>query len=349
MEPIHKSYKWHRRIRQLRHQGPRLTLRWIMADVLSSLERTGEEFPIAVSVEVTNHCNLACSTCPQPYLSSGEKGYMNTDLFQKIVDECCRYPSLTSIVITGFGEPLLHPQLIPMSRYAKGKKIPIVRTYTNCILLNKQRTEELLLRSGFDEITLSLNAATQENYERITKSQRYELATENIKNFLTTRKALKARTPFVNLQLLKLKDVPLNIEKFVNDWRSLLKKGDCISIKPSHSFGGEVKDPGVGTLNDPRKRVPCGQLWNSLSITWNGDVIPCCADPFKKLKIGNVRDSSLKDLWHSSRIMHMRDIHMQKEYDRIPQCRHCETWRYFIRAANNPIAIFGRFLSRFKI
>ena len=332
MKAIPKYYKWHRRILQLMHLRPQEAVRWIMAVVLSSLEPKREEFPTTVSIEVTNNCNMACSTCPQPYLSSGEKGYMNMDLFEKIVDECCQYPPLTSIVFTGFGEPLLHPQLITMSRYAKSKKMPFVRTYTNCVLLDKQKTEELLTESGFDEITLSLNAPTQDIYERITKSRDYKSVTENIEYFLMRRKALKARRPFVNLQLLRLKDVSFKMQEFTKNWMPLLKRGDCISMKPSHSFAGQVNDPGVGTIVDAQVRVPCGQLWNYLHVSWNGDVIPCCADPFKKLKIGNVCDSSLKDLWHSSKIMHMREIHLQRKYHLLPLCSNCETWRYFVRS-----------------
>jgi radical SAM protein with 4Fe4S-binding SPASM domain len=266
------------------------------------------------------------------------------ELFKKVIDECCQFSSLTSIVFTGFGEPLLHPQLITMSRYVKNKKIPLVRTYTNCLLLNKQKTEELLLESGFDEITLSLNAPTQDIYEGITKRRHYKSVTQNIEYFLMRRKALKARRPFVNLQLLRLKDVSFKIEEFIMNWMPLLKAGDCISLKASHSFAGQVNDPGVGTIVDARIRVPCGQLWNYLNVSWNGDVTPCCADPFRKLRIGNVCDSSLKDLWHSSKIMRMREIHLQKKYHHLPLCGDCETWRYFLGSANNPNSVLARLL-----
>lgn len=329
MKAIPNNYKWHRRINQFVHLRPQEAIRWIRAEFLASLARKGVEFPIAVSIEVTNNCNLVCSTCPQPHFSSDEKGYLSMDLFRKIIDECCRFPSLTSIVFTGFGEPLLHPQLITMSLYAKSKGIPLVRTYTNCILLNKQMTEEFLQQSGFDEITLSLNAPTHEIYERIKNSSQYEHVTENVEYFLMRKKALKKRTPFVNLQLLKIKDVSFQIEEFVNNWKPLLKPGDCISVKESHSFAGQVSDPGVGTLVYPCKRAPCGQLWNFLAISWNGDVTPCCVDSFKKLKIGNVRDASLKDMWNSSKIMYMREIHMRREYHRLPLCSDCQAWRYF--------------------
>jgi len=221
-----------------------------------------------------------------------------------------------------------------MSLYAKSKGIPYVRGYTNCVLLDKQKTDELLLNSGFDEITLSLNAPTQEIYERITKSRNYKLVTENIEFFLTRRKVLKARRPFVNIQLLKLNDVPFAKESFVEKWMPFLKSRDCIAVKDSHSYAGQVNDPGVKVVVDNSKRVPCGQLWNHLVISWNGDVSPCCADPFKKLKIGNAWDSSLKELWRSPTMLHMREMHMQKKYHRLPLCGDCEIWWYFSGITN---------------
>lgn len=348
MEAIPKNYKWHRRKLQLIHLRPREAVRWIMGIFLSSLAKKREKFPTTVSIEVTNHCNMECSTCPQPLLS-GEKGYLNFDLFRKIIDECCQFLSLTNIVFTGFGEPLLHPQLVSMSRYVKSKMIPFVRIYTNCTLLNKQITEEILLKSGFDEITLSLNAPTQEIYERIRKNRQYELVRDNIEYFLMRRKVLKTKTPFVNLQLLKLKDVTFDVGDFIKNWMPLLELGDCISLKDSHSFAGQVNDPGVGSMVHFSQRLPCGHLWNHLSISWNGDVSPCCADPFKKLKIGNVYNTSLKELWHSSEIKHMRAIHLQKKYHLMPICSQCETWRYFPQDANTPISILGQLLNPQKV
>lgn len=327
MEVIPKNYRWQRRRLRLMHLRPQDTIRWLNAVFLSSLARKREKFPISVAVEVTNNCNMTCSTCPQPLLQ-GKKGYLSMDLFKKVIDECSQYSSLTSVVFTGFGEPLLHPQLIAMSRYVKSKRIPYLRTYTNCVLLNKQNTEELLLESGFDEITLSLNAPTQEFYTRIKKGQEYTLVTENIRQFLIRRKSIK-KTPFVNLQLLKLNDTSLPVEEFVIKWMPLLKPGDCITTKYSHSFAGQVNDPGVGKVFGPGKRLPCGQLWNLLFVCWDGDVTPCCVDPFKKLKIGNVRSSPLKDLWHSPAIMRMREIHLRGECHYLPLCDNCETWRYF--------------------
>jgi len=299
------------------------------ASFLSMKANRREEFPGTVSIEVTNHCNIGCPTCPQPLLS-GERGYLDIDLFRNIVDECSRFYSCTSIVFTGFGEPLLHPELIQMSRYAKSKKIPIVRTYTNCILLNEHKADEILLKSGLDEITLSLNGPTPEIYGRIKGEHEFESVANNIEHFLARKEILRKKMPFVNLQLLKLRNVPLETERFIKRWSPLLGPGDCISFKDSHSFAGQVNNPEVTGILPPRRRFPCGQLWNYLFLSWNGDVSPCCADPSGKLTLGNAKDSSLRDLWHSSRMMEIRNLHLQAKYHSLPLCGQCEIWHYFL-------------------
>ncbi|MFC1812361.1 radical SAM/SPASM domain-containing protein [Thermodesulfobacteriota bacterium] len=324
MKTYPRNYYIRRIASQLSKQRPKAAV----ALAKTILPGKMNNFPNFLSVEVTNHCNLSCGTCPQSGLSD-EKGYLSMALFRKVVDECRRYASLRSIIFTGFGEPLMHPRLMEMSRYIKALKIPYVRAYTNCTLLNQKKTDEILLNSGFDEITLSLNAADRETYEQITDRKDYERVTDNIEYFLRRKNELKVRYPFVNLQLLKLSGVPLYEKQFIEKWLPLLQPGDCVRIKTPHSYAGQVNDPRVNQTFNNLKRFPCGQLWTYLFMSWNGDVMPCCVDPSKKLKIGNLHDSSLKELWRSPGIAHLREMHMRREYHSLPLCSDCEIWWYF--------------------
>ncbi len=49
-------------------------------------------YPSTIMLEVTNHCNLKCITCPREYLFGDQmdKGHMNFEKLKKIVDEA--YP-----------------------------------------------------------------------------------------------------------------------------------------------------------------------------------------------------------------------------------------------------------------
>ena len=77
------------------------------------------DFPIRFNIEPTNHCNLSCSMCPREL--NRPFGYMDVSLFQKIIDESILYGKRLIITINKDGEPLLHPELPKMVKYAKDK------------------------------------------------------------------------------------------------------------------------------------------------------------------------------------------------------------------------------------
>ena len=45
------------------------------------------KFPLRVLIETTNFCNAHCSMCPHDDMTRS-KGFMEMQLFKKIVDEC---------------------------------------------------------------------------------------------------------------------------------------------------------------------------------------------------------------------------------------------------------------------
>ena len=78
------------------------------------------EFPVRFNVEPTNYCNLSCSMCPREL--NRPFGYMELNLFKKIIDESILYGKRLIITLNKDGEPLLHPELTQMIKYAKDKE-----------------------------------------------------------------------------------------------------------------------------------------------------------------------------------------------------------------------------------
>src|SRR5512139_2071456 len=72
--------------------------------------------PTYIWVEPTNRCNLNCIMCPT---GAGkirfERGYMECELFERVIDQCHRH--LSTIVLAMGGESLLHPDFFRMVRY----------------------------------------------------------------------------------------------------------------------------------------------------------------------------------------------------------------------------------------
>jgi len=113
-------------------------------------------FPKELHIDVTNHCNKACSICPMRNRYNENifpLGFMDMELFKDIIDECKAYLERPELTLHKDGEPLLHPRIAEMVRYAKVKGC-FTHFATNGILLAKRKRE--VIDSGLDLLTISI-------------------------------------------------------------------------------------------------------------------------------------------------------------------------------------------------
>lgn len=86
-------------------------------------------------IEITSGCNLQCPLC---FAESGPGGKaLDFDTYCKMVDRYVEIEGVADILQLSGGEPTLHPDLIPMIRYACSKPIQAVMINTNGIRLAK--------------------------------------------------------------------------------------------------------------------------------------------------------------------------------------------------------------------
>ena len=143
--------------------------------------------PPILQVETTTACNLGCPFCLRNKLCTSDE-YLSFDAFCRIVDAAqSRY-----VTLHGWGEPLMHPGLVDMIRYAAGKKKSVNFT-SNATLLDKK--PDSLLTSGLDAIAFSLP-----DIHRCTP-----LISRNIAGFVAQRAERKQKTPeiCINIALME--------------------------------------------------------------------------------------------------------------------------------------------------
>ena len=86
-------------------------------------ERRAERAPVCLYLEVTNRCNLLCTTCPRTYVELEPPADMSWELFTSIVDQS---PGLQRAVLHGVGEPMLVKELPRMVRYLKDRGVYVL-------------------------------------------------------------------------------------------------------------------------------------------------------------------------------------------------------------------------------
>ena len=98
-------------------------------------------------------CNLDCSYCTE---YDNSKDHVPSDILRKRIDHCAYLGCLHTDLIGG--EPLLHPEVVPLMRYVTQKGMTTGMT-TNGFLLTEALLKELI-DAGMGKIQISVDALT---------------------------------------------------------------------------------------------------------------------------------------------------------------------------------------------
>lgn len=275
-------------------------------------------FPSKIDIELTNICNLRCVMCPEITMSR-KKGFMEFETFKKITDECANH-YVQEVVLNIMGESLLHPKFSEIVIYAK-KHLKNVGLNTNACFLKKEISKNII-DAGMDWIRFSLDAAHKETYEKIRIGANFEMTMSNVEEFFKIRKESNSLKPRVVLQFIEQKENCMEHDDFIKKWGSFLDGEDIIAIKFANDWGGQVKD--VGTFIAEIVSDVCISPWQSETILWDGEVVMCCVDFDGKVKLGNIKNKSLFDIWNGPEFKKLRMLVENKDYEKLPICRACD-------------------------
>ena len=164
------------------------------------------EFPLHIDLEPTSACNLRCPFCATTH-NRYKQGFMREETWKKILDEGGEN-DLYSLKFTYRGEPLLHPDLPKMVKYAKEAGIMDVYFNTNAVRLNESAIRSLI-DAGLDRISISFEGYTQEVYEKYRVGAKFNHVVKNIEMLRDIKKELGTEKPLVRIQTVlvpELKD-----------------------------------------------------------------------------------------------------------------------------------------------
>ncbi len=166
--------------------------------------------PVCLYLEVTNRCNLLCTTCPRTYADLEPPADMEWECFRSIVDQL---PHLRRAVLHGVGEPMLVKALPKMVRYLSERNVYVLFN-TNGTVLN-ERNGRALNEAGLDELRVSLDAATRESFKAVRGKDYFDRILANVRRFRMMQERDGAAKPRVSLWLTGLKETVAELPDFV--------------------------------------------------------------------------------------------------------------------------------------
>ena len=166
--------------------------------------------PVCLYLEVTNRCNLLCTTCPRTYADLEPPADMDWDRFRSIVDQL---PNLKRAVLHGVGEPMLVKHLPTMVRYLAERNVYVLFNTNGTVMT--ERSGRALIEAGLDELRVSLDAATRETFKAVRGKDYFDRILANVRRFRAMQDRAGAAKPRVSLWLTGLKETVAELPAFV--------------------------------------------------------------------------------------------------------------------------------------
>lgn len=269
-------------------------------------------FPMHLDIETSSRCNLRCTFCDKlPLMQKDQFGDIDYDLYRKIIDEGAEH-RLWGVKLSYRGEPLLHPRLTEMVDYAVKRNVLDIYFNTNGMLLTAELSERLI-SAGLTRISVSVEGIDPLQFEKERIGASFETIHRNIATLIELRERAGSEHPKVRVQTVRFPD--LDLQAYTGYWSAYCDEVAAVDYK-DESCRNKTLDPVWG----------CPQLWQRMTIEWDGTVFPCNNDDPRRLSPGNANTRSIRDCWHDSTVQKIRDLHRQGASHLVDDCNGCP-WR----------------------
>jgi radical SAM protein with 4Fe4S-binding SPASM domain len=165
--------------------------------------------------------------------------------------------------------------------------------------------------AALDEIKISVDGASKEEFERIRFPLKFDVVMENVQRLVELRDRAGSH--------LKIFVACCNTSDKRGTMRMLPGAIDGLVFGKIHNWTG----PDAGS---PRRgvRKPCARLWRTLTVLANGDVALCCLDYDGQHLLGHIdAGTSLRDVWQGAAYRAIRQRHKDARQGEIDLCREC--------------------------
>jgi len=129
-------------------------------------------------LEPTTACNLSCQTCIR-HTWSEAPGFISRELVKKVSSELKDFPFLQSIMLAGFGEPLVHRDIAWMVEKLKTASSVSIEITTNGTLLDETMARDLL-EAGLDRLWVSFDGSSETSFNDIRRGASFNLVLQNV-------------------------------------------------------------------------------------------------------------------------------------------------------------------------
>lgn len=294
-------------------------------------------FPQAIQLQTINACQAACIMCPYPSVKDNfARGRMDEGLFDKITDEIAGRPEVNTFIPMLQNEPFLDKRLFEkVARFKQrtGGRVA-VELVTNGAFLTDENIERMR-EAELDILDVSLDALHKETYEKIRVGLDYDAVMAGVERVI----AAKLPRTTLHVRMVLQRGNVREAKAFAKRWRA---KGVAVFTYMTNDRAGAITDFAtrvrpteeelglahrMGRAAFRRWIGHCPIPFATTNILHDGSMLVCVHDWNRNEVIGNVRDSTIAELWNGERMRELRRLVSERRYSEVPACQGCSLWR----------------------
>lgn len=281
--------------------------------------------PQVFELETTNHCPYTCNMCPRTYGMTRSLGHMDLSLMRDILAQvrpACQKERLDRpplMRLTHYGEPVAYRHFAESIELCHARGLSVYLS-SNPSAWTPRRIDEML-DGGLDELLAMVDGMDDETSTAIRgRAASYSRGQANLLRLAEAKAARGANRPKLIVGMVKQVRNAHQWEVFQRYW-SRVEGVDAVYLGHFSTFDGDVpainalaedlaaRDPDQARQMERQRRLrdyPCFYPWHSVSVTWEGRVVPCCRDYNDSLVLGDLRRQTLAEVWNGPRMQRLR-------------------------------------------
>jgi len=297
--------------------------------------RRSPSFPPLIELQTVNRCNARCPMCPYPATTATvARTNMDDDRFDHLLDQMEGEDDFSTLVLSFQNEPMVDARLLDRAARFKSrfpdKGLEMV---TNGTLLTPDRAATAY--QLFDRISISVNADDPGTYEAVMKGLSWDRVMHNLDHIST-------RPDWVDKTIIRFVKCRSNYDAASSFKRRWNRRGFRVFGFEINSRLGAVPD--FEDISRPitasmrlrnaafkvlgRALLPgCPIPSLTFYIRANGDVVLCFNDWGEENILGNVFETSIRDVFLSERYARFRGNARQGALPNPDLCEKCDLYR----------------------
>jgi radical SAM protein with 4Fe4S-binding SPASM domain len=298
--------------------------------------------PFSVHIDVCSVCNYKCSFCFQADSKAMKavglkRGMMDLALFKKIVDDLKAFDQkIKKIKIGNHGEPTLHPDLPAMIRYARDSgTAEIIELFTNASML-EPTLNQALIESGLQRINISLEGLSDERYQQVAGvKQSFSAIVEGVKHLYSIRGDCKIYVKIADQTSALSHDITqkfvlneMEREHFYAAFGNICDEIFIEKVVPQWAEvqldkQNQLSETGMYEQKVKVDKDVCPFIFMYMHFNCDGTTSPCTLDWPRKVVIGNVKETSVKDIWNGQLLRALQVAMLEGKRCDINFCKNC--------------------------